>query len=135
MLDFVRNCLDADVKAIVDGPDPKLYFIKADLEKPIPIAAEYGFCTDVMEHIPPDKVGVVLDNILKAAQRVWFSIALFEDACGKLIGETLHLSVHPFEWWKEQFEKRDCVFHVSRNDWTNYAHFYVQRLAGRQGDR
>jgi len=125
MLDFVRNSLDPAVKEIVDGPDPKLYFIKADLEKPIPLQAEYGYCTDVMEHIPPDKVGVVLDNILKAAQHVWFSIAMFDDACGQMIGETLHLSVHPFEWWKEQFAARDCAIKWSKDDLGKYAHFYV----------
>jgi SAM-dependent methyltransferase len=124
MIDFVRNCLDPAVKEIVDGPDPKLYFIKADLEKTIPVTAEFGFCTDVMEHIPPDKVGVVLDNILKAAQHVWFSIAMFDDSCGGMIGETLHLSVHPFDWWKEQFEARDCVIHWSQQD-NGSAQFYV----------
>lgn len=125
MLDFVSNSLDAKVKAQVDAPDSSLHFLKADLEKPIPIAAEYGYCTDVMEHIPPDKVGVVLDNILKAAQHVWFSIALIDDSCGVLIGETLHLSVHPFAWWKEQFEKRDCKIAYAHDDDGVYAHFYV----------
>jgi SAM-dependent methyltransferase len=126
MIDFVRNCLDPAVKDIVDGPDPKLYFIKGDLEKPIAVTAEYGFCTDVMEHIPPDKVGVVLDNILKAAQHVWVSIAMFEDACGELIGEKLHLSVHKFDWWRAQFEARDCVIKYGQSTGDGkYAHFYV----------
>jgi len=126
MIDFVRNCLDPQVKEIVDSPDPKLYFIKADLEKPISLTAEYGFCTDVMEHIPPDKVGVVLDNILKAAQHVWFSIAMFQDACGELIGETLHLSVHDFDWWEKQFADRDCLIKYGQSTGDGqYAHFYV----------
>jgi len=101
-----------------------LTFIKADLEKPLPVAAEFGFCSDTMEHIPPDKVDVVLDNILKAAQRCWFTIALFDDACGEMIGETLHLSVHPKKWWLGKFHARDCTILWSADD-DRYAHFYV----------
>ena len=95
------------------------------MEKHIPVAAEYGFCTDVMEHIPPDKVDVVLNNILHAAQSVWFSICLIPDDCGVLIGEPLHLSVHPFEWWKKKFEDRDCKILYEKQE-GNYAHFYVK---------
>ena len=132
MIDFVNNCLDSEVKRLIvetaesQSPDSGLEFVKADLEKPIPVKAEYGFCSDVMEHIPPDKVNDVLNNILLSAQSVWFTIALFEDACGELIGEKLHLSVHPFEWWKEQFTIRDCKILYEENQDNMYAHFYVR---------
>src|SRR5262245_3382513 len=102
-----------------------LRFIEADLEERIPITAEYGFCSDVMEHIPPDKVDRVLTNILLAAQSVWFSISTEMDNCGGLIGETLHLTVRPFSWWEEQFKTLDCqIIHAQESD--GYAHFYVR---------
>src|SRR5262245_8166009 len=50
LLDFVRNSLDDNVKEKLGHK-----FVKADLEQPISVNAEYGYCTDVMEHIPPDK--------------------------------------------------------------------------------
>jgi SAM-dependent methyltransferase len=114
MLDFVNNCLDDDVRAMLTTQAHALRFIKADLEQKLPVAAPYGFCTDVLEHIPPDKVDRVLNNILLAAQHVFFSISTVEDRCGALIGEPLHLSLHPFAWWMEKFRERDCVIHWSQ---------------------
>lgn len=104
LVDFVRNCLDDDVRAMVEAG--QLGFVKADLEVgPLPVA-EYGFCCDVMEHIPPDKVERVLDNVLRAARHVFFSISTVEDSCGALIGEPLHLTVQPYSWWAERFAAR-----------------------------
>lgn len=116
MIDFVNNCLDPEIKAALKTQADVLRFVKADLEKKLPVAAEYGFCTDVMEHIPPDKVDIVLNNILKSAQHVFFAIATSEDICGKIIGQHLHLSVHPYGWWLQQFAKRQCVIHWSREE-------------------
>jgi SAM-dependent methyltransferase len=111
LVDFVNNCLDEDVAAMLSSHADRLRFIKADLEKPIPAgASEFGYCCDVMEHIPEHKVQVVLQNILAAAQHVFFSISTQDDQCGKLLGEDvkLHLTVQPAEWWQEQFAKIDA---------------------------
>lgn len=124
MVDFVRNGLDDDVRAALTTQADMLRFVKADLEQALPVAAQYGFCTDVMEHIPPDKVDRVLDNILLAAQHVFFGISTVEDVCGAAIGETLHLSVHPFQWWMDKFTKRDCLVHWSEER-DGSALFYV----------
>lgn len=112
MVDFVNNCLDADVReALGDG----LSFVKADLEQPIPVTAEYGFCCDVMEHIPEARVDRVLKNVLMAAQHVFFAISTVEDRCGELIGESLHLTTQPYAWWLEQFTRHECVVYWSRD--------------------
>ena len=124
MVDFVGNCLDLDVRNIVQSQPDRLQFVKADLEVGVPLAAEYGFCTDVMEHIPPDKVDLVLNNILRSAQHVFFSIATQDDALGKLIGEPLHLTVRPYTWWLEEFKRRDCLVHWSQ-DQPGSCQFYV----------
>jgi len=110
MLDFVRNSLDDDVRSRLGE---SFTFKKHDLEKPSPVIAEYGYCTDVMEHIPPGKVNLVLENILRGAKHCFFVISTGDDVCGRLIGETLHLSVHPFDWWKERFEERGCTIQWS----------------------
>lgn len=124
MLDFVNNSLDEDVRNMLTTQAHVLRFLKRDLEQPIDVAAEYGFCTDVMEHIPPDKVDQVLNNILLSAQHVFFGISTVEDACGALIGKTLHLSVHPFQWWMQKFIERHCLVHWA-DEAPGVALFYV----------
>lgn len=116
MLDFASNCLDADILPMLKTQEHALRFVEADLTKPLPAAAEYGYCTDVLEHIPPAQVDAVLNNCLRAAQHVFFQISTVDDTCGALIGHALHLSVHPFEWWLSKFRERECVVHWSHDD-------------------
>jgi SAM-dependent methyltransferase len=111
MLDFARNCLDEDVRNALTTQAQVLEFTQHDLTQPVPVTAQYGFCTDVMEHVPPQDVDKVLTNILTAAQHVFFQISCVDDSCGVLIGETLHLSVHPPTWWKAKFEALKCTLH------------------------
>lgn len=124
MLDFAENCLDEEVKQALTTQAHALKFTLHDLYKPVPIAAPYGFITDVMEHIPPEYVDRVLQNILAAAQHCFFQISCVDDVCGALIGEPLHLSVHPFTWWLEKLQSLDCVVHWSQ-DCGDSALFYV----------
>jgi hypothetical protein len=66
---------------------------------------DFGFCVDVMEHIPTEKVSAVLHNIWSMCRsKIWFGIALTHDRCGELVGETLHLTVQPVEWWREMLQ-------------------------------
>jgi SAM-dependent methyltransferase len=73
-------------------------------EGDIPQGFDAVFCTDVMEHIPPEHVDTVLSNVRRAAGKAaFFGIALFEDHFGPvLIGSPLHLTVRPAEWWIER---------------------------------
>ncbi len=59
----------------------------------------YGYCCDVMEHIPPDRVRDVLHCIRASCIRVFFSISHEPDHWGRLVAQPLHLTVKPFEWW------------------------------------
>lgn len=121
MLDFTKNCLDGKVR---ESLDRDLTFLKHDLTKKIPVIAEYGYCTDVMEHIPPDDVNIVIDNILRAAKHNFFAICTITDGYGKLIGEKLHMTVEPYEWWQEKFSGFQCVVHWSEKI-GSYAFFLV----------
>lgn len=123
-VDFADNCLDIDIKNALKTQSHALSFIEADLTKKLPVTAQYGFCTDVMEHIPEDKVNNVLNNCLMAAQHVFFQICTVKDHFGESVGHSLHLTVRPFEWWLDQFKQRDCVIHWSKNEGHN-ALFYV----------
>ncbi len=80
-----------------------LSFLQCDLTQPLPFHAPYGLCTDVMEHIPTDQVQAVIDNIMGAAERVFFQIATRPDNFGATIGQKLHLTVKPHGWWTKRF--------------------------------
>ena len=68
---------------------------------------DFGICCDVMEHIPPEKVGAVLDGIARLVDGpVYFSISCVPDQFGAMVGKSLHLSVHPPAWWVEQMRSR-----------------------------
>lgn len=61
---------------------------------------DYGFCCDVMEHIPPEYTMLVLDRIIEHCKVAYFQICNLPDAFGQRIGEPLHLTVQNFNWWK-----------------------------------
>ena len=100
MLDFVPGCLDAEVASYVLTQPDRLNFHVQDLTNPIPYHAAYGFCTDVLEHIPTADVDAVLRNILSSAENVYLQISTVPDHFGPaVLGEPLHLTVKPLEWW------------------------------------
>ncbi len=126
MLDFVpaHICLDEDIRPMLETQKQSLTFSQCDITKDIPYTAQYGFCTDVMEHIPTDKVGKTIDACLRAVQHMFFMICLEDDVCGEAIGHALHLTVKPYEWWLERFNERGVAIHWSKNMGRN-ACFYV----------
>lgn len=97
-VDHADNCLDPEVRALI--PDWGLEFHNRCLWDLGDLKGDYGFCVDVMEHIPPDRVDATLAEIARTVgEKVFFQIALGPDSCGRLIGETLHLTLAPAEWW------------------------------------
>lgn len=96
-IDFAPNAQETDVKFV----DACLWDMPASI-KP----AEYGFCTDVMEHIHRDKVDAVLTGIgARVRYGCYFRIATRPDKMGKLIGQPLHLTVEGGEWWMRKIEE------------------------------
>ncbi len=104
MLDFADNCLDPDlIRKRFNTKD--ILFLEADLNEWIPVKGDYGFCCDVLEHLPPSQVDQVIRNIMAAVPVCFFQVSTVPDVMGQLISRRLHLSVHPFEWWCETFER------------------------------
>lgn len=67
---------------------------------------QWIYCTDVLEHIPRDHVAATLKGMAAITGKGGLlQIAHFQDGCGQLIGETLHLTVKPPEWWQEKINK------------------------------
>jgi hypothetical protein len=128
LMDFAGNCLDQDTRELIEEFPDKLKFVEHDLTKPSDLRAMYGYCTDVMEHIPPHEVDQVLDTILSSAKKVFFQISCEDDQLGVLIGQPLHLSVHNHEWWRKKLEDQGCIIRWEQ-DCTSHCCFYVSRFA------
>jgi hypothetical protein len=120
MIDIADNCLDKEVEERIGN---RLVignlWDKLDLPK-----AEEGFCTDVMEHIPPEKVDYVIKNILSMTYRSFFHICLREDHFGQVLDEHLHLTVRPFTWWRDKLMEHGEV--LDARDLINNGWFYVR---------
>ena len=123
-LDFAENCLDEDIKPSVERYS-RLNFEVHDLLDVYEGHAEYGYCTDVMEHIQPERVDEVLFNILHASRKVFFRISTKPDVMGpKYLNRPLHLTVEDHQWWKEKFEKHGAVI-MHDEDLGGASDFYV----------
>lgn len=103
LVDFTDNCRDEAAR--------HLPFQKHDLTKPLHVRGDYGYCTDVMEHIPTHDVGLVVENIMSAATVVYFQISTVPDSMGALIGQPLHLTVKPHDWWLKLFSRYRIRWH------------------------
>lgn len=96
LIDFAENSRIEEAK--------KLQFIKANLSNhDFPLFVDFGYCTDVMEHIPTDLVDSTIKNIMSACVSCFFQISTIPDEFGAAIGQPLHLTVKPHQWWKEKF--------------------------------
>lgn len=125
MFDFARNCLDDDLVTATTKFPEQIRFVQHDLTEKIGTTARYGYCTDVMEHIPPEDVDKVLHNILDAAQSVFFRISTEPDKLGpRYLKQHLHLTVHDYSWWAKKFVEHGCII-LHSEDLGGAVDFYV----------
>lgn len=96
LVDFTDNSRDPEA---IDLP-----FTQHDLTEPLGILAKYGYCTDVLEHIAPENVEKVINNIMSCVKTAFLQISTVPDNMGAVIGQQLHLTVRPHEWWKATIE-------------------------------
>lgn len=80
---FIEQCLWDDLISRWDGP------------------FWYGYCCDVLEHIPPQFTMLAARRMLEACDQVFFSVSFRPDSFGAFIGQPLHLTVQPFSWWRD----------------------------------
>lgn len=86
---------------------------------------DYGFCCDVLEHIPPEYVMLCLDRITTNCRTSWLQVCNLPDNFGKLVGQPLHLTVQPFVWWRERLKEMGTV--AEARDLCGTSLFVVQR--------
>lgn len=108
LVDFTESSRDPEAK--------HLPFLKFDLTLPMPLEADVGFCADVMEHIPPESVRAVIENIMACVPVAFFQISTVPDVMGSEIGQDLHLTVRPHSWWREEFGALGFRVAWERND-------------------
>jgi 2-polyprenyl-3-methyl-5-hydroxy-6-metoxy-1,4-benzoquinol methylase len=73
---------------------------------------DYGFCCDVMEHIPTEYTMLALKRIIQNTKQCFFLISCIEDIHGKQIGESLHLTIRDFTWWLNRLNEFGTVTHA-----------------------
>lgn len=83
---------------------------------------DYGFCADVMEHLPTDRVMQALLNISRHVKITYFQIANFVCHEGDAIGEHLHLTVKPIEWWHKALSQ---YFDVEQSSKQSKHHIFL----------
>lgn len=95
-----------------------------------PLPAAMVVCTDVLEHIEPDCLEAVLNDL----KRVTLDLAFLVVATGPAVkslpdGRNTHLLQQPFTWWLEHLEKR---FRTVRYWGTPHGFVYIGRSFARQ---
>ncbi len=115
LLDFAPNCLDENIAAVASIDDGTLRFLEHSLIDKLDYHADYGYCCDVMEHLPPDEVDAALAVILENSTHCFFQISTMQDHFGSHedINEPLHLSVHGYQWWLKKFVSHGVRIHRS----------------------
>lgn len=94
---------------------PELPFLDATLWDLPPglQPADWIFCVDALEHLPTEYVGPTLDDLARLTIKGGLlKIACFEDACGAMIGESLHLTIQPALWWLQRIKARWDIIHA-----------------------
>lgn len=72
-----------------------------------PDAAELVLCVDVLEHIEPECIDAVLDDLRRLTKAVGFFVICTVPAVAVLSdGRNAHLIVESAEWWRDKIAKR-----------------------------
>ena len=97
-----KRTIEAGLGFPIANYDPAL----EGLDSP-PDPADIVVCTDVLEHIEPECVDAVLDDIRRCTRRAFMATITVVPAQKPLPdGTNPHRSVHPWEWWLEKLNMR-----------------------------
>ena len=68
-----------------------------------PFAFDYALCADVMEHVPIEYTMAAVSNIMRHIRKgAFFKIAFYDESFQQYVGKPLHMTVMPFEWWRDR---------------------------------
>lgn len=78
-----------------------------------PQPADLVVCTDVLEHVEPEHIDEVLDDLCRVTQKAAFVTVATRPAIKTLAdGRNAHLTVQPLAWWRSSFESRFDIVEV-----------------------
>lgn len=90
---MLENVTFTEYDPAIEGKDKILKYATFDLVT----------CTDVLEHIEPDRLAVVIDHLFKLTKKLLFLVIAtrpsnkyFSD------GRNVHLTIQPENWWRER---------------------------------
>lgn len=96
--ELLTRCPDV----VVHSYDPAIPEIS---QKPNP--ASMVCCLDVLEHVEPEYIDDVLDDLSRLVLNIGYFVVSTRPAQKILSdGRNAHLIIKPLEWWREQLEKR-----------------------------
>lgn len=99
-VDHVPNCLHEDVREKWGQKFSQQCLWEMEFDR----IFDLGVCTDVMEHIPSEKVSAVFERIAQCCKEVVFKIAQHPSYCD-LGGPPLHLTIQSTDWWIQEMKK------------------------------
>lgn len=99
-------------EVVIHHYDPAIEAWSAD-----PQPAEMVACIDVLEHIEPECLDAVLDDLRRLTRRVGF-FTVHTGPAKKVLadGRNAHLTQQPPKWWMEKLNARFSVLHMSEYD-------------------
>lgn len=121
LCDFTSDGLIPEAKAI----DFTQVCLWDDVRNAVGRLTDFVYCTDVLEHIPPQFTMLVVQRLLSCAKLgLFLSISTTPDNFGVWVGKHLHQTVQPFMWWKENLAEIGRI--TDARDLLNNAVFFVE---------
>ena len=82
----------------------------------LPVEADMVCCIDVLEHIEPDCLGAVLDDLVRIMPRIgFFSIHTGQAVKVLSDGRNAHLIQEPARWWLPRLCERFHIHHLQHH--------------------
>lgn len=104
----INRISDDSFKCNIDNYDPAIPEFSKD-----PKNADLVVCTDVLEHVEPNCIDAVLDNIYYLAFKGIF-LQIATRPANKILsdGRNAHLTIEPPSWWVEKIEAKSWFKNV-----------------------
>lgn len=81
-----------------------------------PVPHDFVVCMDVLEHIEPECIDNVLDDLKRVTLKgALFGITTIPAHRNLPDGRNAHILIQPYEWWKEKIESRFKINFESHN--------------------
>ena len=122
---YLVTCCDLTDAGLVPAARA-LTFIPASLWRGVSGTWDWGWCIDVLEHLPTQFTMLAVARLLEVCRDgVFLVISLMPDEMGVWVGRPLHLTTQPYGWWKDSLEEIGEV--VDARDLMSHALFVVRR--------